>query len=78
MKKLTLLVGLVMVLALALPGGADAATLGEVKKLTASDAQADDDFGFSVAVSGDTAIVGAYHEDAGGSDASAAYVFELD
>ena len=47
----------------------------EVKKLTASDAQADHNFGFSVAVSGDTAVVGAAGDDAGGSDAGAAYVF---
>ena len=55
-------------------GGAD--IWGEVKKLTASDAQANDNFGWSVAVSGDTAVVGALHEDAGGSDAGAAYVFQ--
>jgi len=33
-------------------------------------------FGISVAVSGDTAVVGAYLEDAGGSGAGAAYVFQ--
>ena len=55
-------------------GGAD--NWGEVTKLTASDAGAGDLFGYSVAVSGDTAIVGAYQEDAGGTDAGAAYVFE--
>ncbi len=49
---------------------------GEVKKLTASDAHAFDLFGVSVAVSGDTAVVGAWHEDAGGNDAGAVYVFE--
>ena len=51
---------------------------GEVKKLTASDAQAGDNFGISVAVSGDTAVVGARFEDAGGSQAGAAYVFQRD
>ena len=51
---------------------------GEVKKLTASDAQADDQFGQSVAVSGDTAVVGASLEDAGGSNAGATYVFQRD
>ena len=56
-------------------GGAD--NWGEVKKVTASDAQADDLFAESVAVSGDTAVVGAFREDAGGSDAGAAYVFDL-
>ena len=57
-------------------GGAD--NWGEVKKLTASDAQAGDQFGISVAISGDTAVVGAYLEDAGGSNAGAAYVFQRD
>ena len=55
-------------------GGPD--NWGELKKLTASDAQAGDFFGLRVAVSGDSAIVGAYHEDAGGIDAGAAYLFE--
>jgi hypothetical protein len=41
-----------------------------VKKLTASVARAGELFGFSVAVSGDTAVVGALRGDAG-----AAYVF---
>ena len=57
-------------------GGAD--NWSEVTKLTASDAAAGDLFGFSVAVGGDTAVVGAYHEDAGGIDAGAAYVFQRD
>ena len=57
-------------------GGAD--NWGEVKKLTASDAQAFDRFGQSVAVSGETAVVGAVWEDAGGADAGAAYVFQRD
>ena len=45
-------------------------------KLLASDAQANDYFGYSVAVSGDTAVIGARYEDTGGSDAGAVYVFE--
>ena len=44
----------------------------EQQKLTASDAAADDVFGFSVAVSGDTVAVGALYAD---SYAGAAYVF---
>ena len=55
-------------------GGVD--NWGEVTKLTASDADADDRFGISVTLSGDTIIVGAHHEDAVGSDAGAAYVFQ--
>ena len=50
-------------------GGAD--NWGEVKKLTASDAQAGDQFGGSVAVSGDTAVVGTIFKDA-------AYVVQRD
>ena len=44
-------------------------------KLTASDAAADDSFGWSVAVSGDTAVIGAYLDDDGGSSSGSAYVF---
>jgi len=54
-------------------GGQD--NWGEVKKLTASDAQADDRFGWSVAIYGDFIIVGAYYEDGGGTDLGAAYIF---
>ena len=48
----------------------EAALLSEVKKLTASDAEGSDEFVSSVAVSGDTAVVGALAEDAGGSAAT--------
>ncbi len=45
-------------------------------KLTASDAAAGDVFGYSVAISGDTAVIGAEREAPGGlSNAGAAYVF---
>ncbi|MFO7447716.1 MAG: T9SS type A sorting domain-containing protein [Ignavibacteriaceae bacterium] len=50
-------------------------------KIAASDRAADDSFGYSVSISGDYAIVGAYQEDedaAGGntlSDAGSAYIF---
>jgi len=44
-------------------------------KILASDAEADDNFGFSVSISGDYCIVGANYEDAGGSSAGAAYIF---
>ena len=58
------------------PQSAEAALLSEVKKLLASDAQAGDLFGARVAVSGDTAVVGANFEAAGGSGAGAAYVVQ--
>lgn len=45
-------------------------------ELTASDGATDDHFGISVAVSGDTAIVGAdYHDGEGGTDQGSAYVY---
>src|SRR5262252_249356 len=56
-------------------GGAN--NWGEVKKLTAPDGEADDSFGVSVAIYGDTAIVGA-DEDTIGSNLvqGSAYIFE--
>ncbi len=50
----------------------------EVQKLTVSDAAAWDEFGTSVSVSGDTAMVGAVWDDrAAGDHCGAAYVFSL-
>jgi hypothetical protein len=49
----------------------------EVAKLTASDADAGERFGWSLSLSGSTAIVGAPYEDTGVDRAGAAYVFEL-
>lgn len=51
-------------------------TIEEVKKLVASDAEADDYFGRSVSISRDTVVVGAFGENNGGSNAGAAYVFQ--
>jgi hypothetical protein len=54
----------------------DAATsIIELAKLTASDGADGDEFGYSVSISGDTVVVGAYLD--GGSSGSA-YVFERD
>jgi hypothetical protein len=56
-------------------GGAN--NWGEVKKLTPSDGAADDEFGFSVAISGDTAIVGARLDDHNfDTQSGSAYIFE--
>ena len=57
-------------------GGAD--NWGLVKKIKASDAEAADYFGWSVSISGNTAVVGAIQEDSKGLNAGAAYVFERD
>ncbi len=44
-------------------------------KILAYDAQVSDYFAYSVSISGDYALVGAYGEDSGGSDAGAAYIY---
>ena len=44
--------------------------------LTASDAQPNDSFGYSVAVAGNVAVVGANAEDSASGNAGAAYIFE--
>ncbi|KAA5827598.1 T9SS type A sorting domain-containing protein [Algibacter amylolyticus] len=49
----------------------------EIIKATAADGTAGDEFGYSVAISGNTAIVGAYGDDDAGSNSGAAYVFVL-
>jgi len=50
-------------------------TWTEQQKIQASDAQAGDNFGRSVSIHGDTAIVGASYEDTGAANAGAAYIF---
>ncbi|MBZ0090501.1 MAG: FG-GAP repeat protein, partial [Thermoanaerobaculia bacterium] len=54
-------------------GGADA--WSEATKLLAVDGAAGDFFGFSVALAGDTAVVGAKSDDDAGSSSGSAYVF---
>jgi len=49
----------------------------EATHLAASDANADDRFGISVAIDGDIAVVGAYQNDANAPDCGAAYIYEL-
>jgi hypothetical protein len=57
-------------------GGVD--NWGEITKITASDAAADDQFGNAVAISGNTAIVGAFINDDDGTNSGSAYILELD
>ena len=45
-------------------------------KLTASDGESQDSFGYSVSISGDTAIIGAYGDDDNGGGSGSAYVFK--
>ena len=54
----------------------DGTTWSEQQKLTASDAASGDDFGYSVAIEGDTVVVGATDDDyASLTNAGSAYVF---
>jgi hypothetical protein len=53
----------------------DGVTYSQVAKLTASDAAEWDRFGWSVAIEGDTIVVGAHYDDDGGSNSGSAYVF---
>ena len=51
-------------------------TITQIKQLTASDGAANDQFGISVAVDGDTIVVGAWQDDVGANaDQGSAYVF---
>ena len=56
----------------------DGATWTDQIKIKASDAAADDQFGWAVAIDGDTAVVGAVGNDDGGSRSGSAYVFVRD
>jgi len=47
-------------------------------KLVAADGAAQDEFGTSVALSGDTVLIGSYHDDDTGTDSGSAYFFFLD
>ena len=57
-------------------GGTD--NWGEVTKITASDAAADDRFGIKVAISGGTMIVGAPRNDDNGADSGSAYIYSTE
>ncbi len=48
----------------------------EKTPLNALDAEAEDNFGLSIAISGDVAVVGAWQDDDNGADSGAAYIFE--
>ncbi|MCH8315699.1 MAG: hypothetical protein IIA64_06980, partial [Planctomycetes bacterium] len=54
----------------------DTTTGRQIAKLLANDGSADDTFGHSVAISGATAIVGAYVDDDNGTDSGSAYLFD--
>jgi len=47
----------------------------EQAKITASDGASEDFFGISVSISGDYAVIGAYHDDDNGSNSGSVYIF---
>ncbi len=55
---------------------ADGTSWIQQQKLLASDGAAHDNFGISVSISGDFAIVGAYHDDDDGYSSGSAYIFK--
>lgn len=57
-------------------GGPD--NWGQVKKLVGSDTDADDEFGWVVAVKGDTIVIGSHKADGAADNIGAAYVFQRD
>ena len=52
--------------------------ISESAKLTASDGDFEDYFGYSVSISGDSVVVGAYRDDDSGINSGSAYIFERD
>ncbi len=50
----------------------------QIDKLTADDGASSDYFGRAIAISGDTAIIGAYRDDDNGSSSGSAYIFKDD
>ena len=58
-----------------MPGPTCAMTINQTAKLLANDGAANDLFGFSVGISGNTVIVGALGDDDNGEQSGAAYLF---
>ena len=55
----------------------DATTGRQIAKLLPDDGAAEDFFGWSVAISGETSIVGAYQDDDNGGGSGSAYLFDI-
>jgi len=51
---------------------------GQIQKITASDSAGSDNFGGSVLIKGNSAIVGAYGNDDSGADSGSAYIFNVE
>jgi esterase/lipase superfamily enzyme len=55
----------------------DIATGAQIAKLKPADGATRDSFGYSVAISGKTALVGSYRDDDHGTDSGSAYLFDI-
>ena len=62
----------------ALPAASHAQCARQQAKLLASDGATGDEFGFSVSISGNVAIVGSQGDDDNGADSGSAYIFAFD
>jgi len=69
---------ILLVLPIFILGNAEGETIVEIKKILASDAKEFDNFGFSIAVSGDTMVTGAPNAEGVEEASGAAYVFQKD
>ncbi len=76
-KRFVAVVAVVALLGGGMTTAVTAAVSGEIK-LTASDAASRDNFGFSVAISGDVIVVGAREDDDNGAASGSAYVYTSD
>ena len=74
--KLKFFVILLLIFLINISAFAETTIMNEAQKFLASDGTADDFFGKSVSISGDTAIVGAYGDDDNGFGSGSVYVYE--
>ena len=82
-KKISMIIGMMLIISSNLFAAsqeiATTMSMQDLNKLTASDGAAGDGFGGSVAISGDTVVVGAPRDDNDlGNDSGSAYIYERD
>jgi len=77
MKKFTITTAAILIAGLCCTIVSAQTPIDEDYKLLALDGASDDYFGYSVATSGDTVVVGAYGDDDNGSNSGSAYIFSL-
>lgn len=75
MKTIAKLIFIHLFILLAVPFQNQAQTFNEIKKIIASDDAASDEYGFSVDIHGDYAVVGSRGDDDNGSNSGSAYIY---